>query len=181
MNNSELFLLSLINQNSRYGYEIAQFLEESNAGLWINISMPYVYKLLKSFEERGLVSTQVVASKNRPNRTMYQITAKGYEALLDNLKAGQFIEDKIYFSSDVALAISAITNIDFNLPQLIANQIERVKTELDQFDLQVMEDPEVAPDVKMAYLIIEHRIVFLKAELEWLKKVQETIDVRLSE
>jgi DNA-binding PadR family transcriptional regulator len=175
VNNSELFLLSLINQNPRYGYEIAQFLEESNAGLWINISMPYVYKLLKSFEERGLVSTQVVVSKNRPNRTMYQITAEGHAALLNNLKKGQFIEDKIYFSSDLALAISAITNIDFNLPHLIADQIERVKAELDQFDLQVMEEPEVAPDVKMAHLIIEHRVVFLKAELEWLKKVQETI------
>jgi DNA-binding PadR family transcriptional regulator len=175
MNNSELFLLGLINQSPRYGYEIAQFLEESNAGLWINISMPYVYKLLKSFEERGLVSTQVVASKNRPNRTMYQITRTGHEALLDNLKAGQFIQDKVYFSSDVALAISAITNIDFNLPQLITDHIIRVKEELDQFDLQVMEDKEVAADVKLAHLIIEHRLVFLKAELEWLTKVQETI------
>jgi DNA-binding PadR family transcriptional regulator len=177
MNNSELFLLSLINQSPRYGYEIAQFLEESNAGLWINISMPYVYKLLKSFEERGLVSAQVVASKNRPNRTMYQITAQGRNALLANLKEGQFIGDKIYFNSDVALAISAITNIDFNLPQLIADQIERVKTELAQFNLPVMEEPEVAPDVKMAHLIIEHRIIFLKAELEWLKKVQSAIAI----
>jgi DNA-binding PadR family transcriptional regulator len=177
VNNSELFLLGLVNQSPRYGYEIAQFLEETNAGLWINISMPYVYKLLKSFEERGWVSTQVVASKNRPNRTMYQITNAGREALLENLKMGQFIEDKIYFSADVALAISAITNIDFNLPRLITNQIERVKAELDQFDLQVMEDPEVTPDVKMAHLIIEHRIVFLKAELEWLEKVRDTIVV----
>lgn len=179
MNNSEIFLLSLINQSPRYGYEIAQFLEESNAGLWINISMPYVYKLLKSFEQSGLVSTQIVASKNRPNRTMYQITAQGRETLLDNLRTGQFIEDKVYFSSDVALAISAITNIDFNLPQLIASHINRVKEELDQFDLQVMEDQEVTADVKLAQLIIEHRIVFLKAELEWLKKVQKTVGIEL--
>lgn len=176
MNNSEVFLLCLINQSPRYGYEIARFLEETNAGLWINISMPYVYKLLKSFEERGLVSTEVVASKNRPNRTMYQITPRGREALLDSLRSGRFIEDKIYFNSDVALAISAITNIDFNLPQLIADQIQRVKKELDQFDLQVMDEPEATIEEKMAHLIIEHRIIFLKAELEWLEKVRKTIE-----
>ena len=175
MNNSEIFLLSLINQSPRYGYEIAQFLEETNAGLWINISMPYVYKLLKSFEERGLVSTRVMESKNRPNRTVYEITTQGRRALVENLQTGEFIDDKIYFSSDVALAISAITNIDFNLSQLINHQIQRVQAELKQFDILAMEDDEVAPDVKMAHLIIEHRIVFLRSELEWLQKVQETI------
>lgn len=175
MNNSEIFLLSLINQSPRYGYEISQFLEETNAGIWINISMPYVYRLLKSFEERGLVSTQIVESKNRPNRTIYQITTQGRKMLIDNLNAGEFITDKIYFSFDVALAISAITNIDFNLPQLIAAQIQRVKTELEQFDLQAMPALEVATDEKMAHLIIEHRIIFLRAELQWLQKVQTTI------
>jgi len=175
MNNSEIFLLSLINQSPRYGYEISQFLEETNAGLWINISMPYVYRLLKSFEERGLVSTQIAESKNRPNRTIYQITVQGSKVLIDNLNTGEFIDDKIYFSSDVALAISAITNIDFNLPQLIANQIQRVKAELEQFDLQTVSKPEVATEVKMAHLIIEHRIIFLQAELQWLQKVQTTV------
>ncbi len=175
MNNSEIFLLSLINQSPRYGYEIAQFLEESNAGLWINISMPYVYRLLKSLQERGLVSAKVVESKNRPNRTMYQITEKGRQTLLESLKAGEFIVDKIYFSSDVALAVAAITNIEFDLPQMIANQIQKVKKELGQFDLQAMEDEEITTDVKMAHLIIEHRIIFLQAELKWLKKVQETL------
>jgi DNA-binding PadR family transcriptional regulator len=175
MNNSEIFLLGLINQSPRYGYEIAQFLAESNAGLWINISMPYVYRLLKGFEEDGLVSATVVESKNRPNRTMYQITDKGRNTLIDNLKAGQFINDKIYFSSDVALAVAAITNIDFDLPRIIAAQIKKVKEELDLFDLKAMEGSELSADVKMAHLIIEHRLFFLRAELEWLGKVQDTM------
>ncbi len=175
MNNSEIFLLGLINQSPRYGYEIAQFLEESNASLWINISMPYVYRLLKGFEEEGLVFTTVVESKNRPNRTMYQITDKGHQALIDNLKAGQFINDKIYFSFDIALAVAAITHIDFNLPRLIDAQMKKVQEELDQFDLKAMEGSELTADIKMAHLIIEHRIIFLRGELEWLEKARDII------
>ena len=81
MNTGEIFLLSLINQSPRYGYEIAQFLEETNANLWINMSMPYVYRLLKNFEDRGGCLPDWWSRRNRPHQKVFAITPRGEKAL----------------------------------------------------------------------------------------------------
>jgi DNA-binding PadR family transcriptional regulator len=176
MNNSEIFLLSLINQSPRYGYEIAQFLEESNASLWLNISMPYVYRLLKHFSDEGWVASQVVESENnRPNKNVYEITEQGREVLFTALTTGQFTLDRIFFGMDVVLAVYTITGKNFLLDDLIQAQIHKNEAELKRFNLNTIQKGELSSDAAIAMLIIEHRIEFLKAELEWLKKVKTTI------
>lgn len=176
MNNSELFLLSLLNQAPRYGYEIAQFLEESNAGLWLNLSMPYVYRLLKSFEARGWVQSRLVESAhNRPNKNIYEITELGQAVLVKTLTTIDFNDDKIYFGTDVALAVYTITGQSFDLPALIRNRTRRVTEELNRFAAGDTQS-DLSVDELMARLIIEHRISFLRAELEWLQKVQAALD-----
>ncbi|MCL6589899.1 MAG: PadR family transcriptional regulator [Firmicutes bacterium] len=171
MNNSELLLLSLINQQPRYGYQIAQFLAETNAHLWVNVSMPYVYRLLKNFAARGWVTARTVEStNNRPNKTIYEITKKGQAALSEKLAELKFSSDKIYFGMDVAMAVYTITGGIFNLPALIQTQINHIETELAQYEHIQFEPIELTAEAAMARLIIEHRIFFLQSELEWLKK-----------
>ena len=175
MNNSEIFLLGLINQNPRYGYEIAQFLEESNASLWINISMPYVYRLLKNFEAEGWVIAKQVESLNRPNKNVYEITEKGRAALLIAINKNDFGSDRIYFGMDVALAVYTLIEQKFNLIPLIDEKIKKINEELGQFDLEGIQNAEITDDAVKAILIIEHRISFLESELGWLKKVRATL------
>jgi DNA-binding PadR family transcriptional regulator len=171
MNTSELLLLSLINQQPRYGYQIAQFLAETNAPLWVNVSMPYVYRLLKNFETRGWVAARIVEStNNRPNKTMYEITKKGQAALSDKLANWNVTSDKIYFGMDVAMAVYTITSGSFNLPALIQAQIDHIEKELAQYEHYQFDSIELTSEASMARLIIEHRIFFLQSELDWLKK-----------
>lgn len=173
MNNSEIFLLSLINQSPRYGYEISQFLEETNANLWINISMPYVYRLLNGFNDKGMVSCKSVPSENRPNKNVYQITPKGRLILSKAIKEKGFSNDRVFFGMDVALAVYAITNKSFNLRAIVAEQIKKTKEALDQFDLENTSDEVLTDEGSMAVLIIRHHLKFYESELEWLTKVQE--------
>jgi DNA-binding PadR family transcriptional regulator len=176
MNNSEIFLLGLINQSPRYGYEIARFLEESNASLWLNISMPYVYRLLKHFNEQGWVSSQVVESgNNRPNKNVYQITEQGREVLFTALTTGQFSLERVFFGMDVVLAVYTITGGNFQLADLVQTQIDKNEAELKRFNLNRPPKSELTSEAEIAMLIIEHRIEFLKSELEWLKKVKATV------
>jgi DNA-binding PadR family transcriptional regulator len=175
MNNSELFLLGLINQSPRYGYEIAQFLEESNASLWINISMPYVYRLLKNFETEGWVIAKQVESFNRPNKNVYEITANGRVALFEAIRKNDFGSDRIYFGMDVALAAYTLIVQKFNLVPLIDEKIKKTNEELGQFNLEGIRNAELTDDAVAAILIIEHRISFLQSELGWLKKARVTL------
>lgn len=173
MNNSEIFLLSLINQSPRYGYEIAQFLEESNAGLWLNISMPYVYRLLKHFSEQGWVVSQLMESDgHRPHKNVYQITEKGSSVLEHALSEGKFSLERTFFPIDVVLAVYAINGKNLNIQRLIEKQIERTKEELGQFHLDDVPKSELSVEASIAVMIIEHRIQFFKSELEWLYKVK---------
>lgn len=175
MNTTEAFLLSMISQSPRYGYEIAQFLEETNANLWINLSMPYVYRILKNFEDRGWVKAQMVESDNRPNKKVFQITKNGKKALAEELTKERFKIDKIYFNIDVALAVYTITDKSFDLKALIENQISEVEEELEQFDLD-MDKEKLSEDEILAMMIIQHRIGFFQSELEWLKKVKSVLN-----
>jgi DNA-binding PadR family transcriptional regulator len=176
MNTTEIFLLSMISQSPRYGYEIAQFLDETNSNLWINISMPYVYRLLKNFEDRGWVKAQMVESDNRPNKKVFQITKAGKKALDEELSKGRFKIDKIYFNIDVALAVYTITDKRFNLKALIDNQIDEIEKELEQFNMENMDKEKLTEDAILAMLIIQHRIGFFQSELEWLKKVRSVLN-----
>ena len=176
MNTTEVFLLSMIGQSPRYGYEIAQFLEETNANLWINLSMPYVYRLLKNFEDRGWVKAQMVESDNRPNKKVFQITKTGRKALVEELTKGRFKIDKVYFNVDVALAVYTITDKSFDLKTLIDNQIAAIEEELEQFNIENANQEKLSEDEILAMLIIQHRISFFQSELEWLKKVRSVLN-----
>ncbi len=178
MNNSELFLLGLINQNPKYGYEIAQFLEESNAGLWINISMPYVYRLLKNFEGQGWVQAKQVASHNRPQKNVYEITSKGRAALLAAITENDFTTDRIYFGMDLALAAHTLIAQKIDLQSLFSEKIKKIEEELGQFDLEKIQIAEKTDEALAAILIVEHRIGFLQSELLWLKKVKKVLQER---
>lgn len=176
MNTTEIFLLSLINQSPRYGYEIAQFLEDTNANLWINMSMPYVYRLLKKFEDLGWVSSRMVESANRPHKKVFAITPRGQKALAAELKKEKFGTDRIYFNMDVALAVYTITDRSFDLKALIDNEIKRIESELEQFNLDNPGDEQLSEEAVYAMLIIQHRIGFLHSELEWLKTVRSVLN-----
>ena len=178
MNVTEIFLLSLIGQNPRYGYEILQFLEETNAKFWINISMTYVYKLLKNFEQRGWVKAKMVKSGNRPSKKIFQITSAGKKALKEELSEERFKFEDIYFNIDVALAVYTITDQSFDLRNLIAKQINHVEEELGQFNVENAIAKKLTEDALFAMLIIQHRIGFLQSELNWLKKVQGVVENR---
>ena len=169
MNISEIFLLSLISQTPRYGYEIAHFLEETNASLWVNISMPYVYRLLKNFEDHEWVVVKAVEStNNRPNKYIYEITEAGRHALLENLTTDKFVNDKVFFDMDVALAVHTIIGKNFNLLDAVESRILKIEDEIDSFNVDSIEKPDLSEEAAMAMLIIEHRICFLHSELEWL-------------
>jgi len=178
MNTTEVFLLSLIGQSPRYGYEIAHFLEETNANLWINISMPYVYRILKNFEDRGWVKAQMIESDNRPNKKVFKITSVGKKALDAELTKDDFNIDKIYFKMDIALAVYTITDRSFDLKTLIENQIKLIEEELELFNLDKNE--KLSEDAIFAMMIIQHRIGFLQSELEWLKKVRGVLNKKIN-
>lgn len=72
----ELCVLSFINQEAQYGYQLAQ-----NIGKYINIADGTLYPLLRRLVKDGHVDTYFKESTGGPARKYYTLTASGEKHL----------------------------------------------------------------------------------------------------
>ena len=71
-----LAVLTLLQREEMYGYELVTGLEEESGGL-LEMGHSTVYPLLYSLEKRGFVTTRERAAPSGRRRKYYRLTAKG--------------------------------------------------------------------------------------------------------
>ncbi len=82
----ELCMLALLAREERYGYQIAQGLNESGD---LAVGEGTIYPLLSRLQREGLVSSQWRESPAGPPRTYYSLTSSGRQALASKAQAWQ--------------------------------------------------------------------------------------------
>jgi DNA-binding PadR family transcriptional regulator len=88
-------LLALIKTHKEVtGYELNGIIKDSNR-FFLNVTLAYIYPVLKKLHERGLVSYTNTPVSNRLDKKTYRITPTGEEVLNAWLKAP--IEADMYF------------------------------------------------------------------------------------
>jgi len=78
---AELLILSLLEQQSRHGYDICKLIEARSAGA-LRFHVTTLYPLLYRLEERGLVQGRWVEKPNQRRRRYYSLTAQGRKILV---------------------------------------------------------------------------------------------------
>ncbi|MHB8514503.1 MAG: PadR family transcriptional regulator [Dehalococcoidia bacterium] len=73
-------LLGILTYAPMTGYELKQFFDSSVQHFW-NAELSQIYPTLKGLEEQGFVDRHVEVQQNRPNRKVYEITARGRDEL----------------------------------------------------------------------------------------------------
>ncbi len=86
MNKSDLVVLGFLRHKSMYGYEIIQWLKKHHMDKWADVKMPSVYKAMQRLEKKGYISGEKVIEGNNPPRTVFSMTEKGREFLLEMLE-----------------------------------------------------------------------------------------------
>ncbi|HHE37532.1 MAG TPA: PadR family transcriptional regulator [Candidatus Cloacimonetes bacterium] len=86
MNKSDLVVLGFLRRKSMYGYEIIQWLKTHHMDEWADVKMPSVYKAMQRLEKKEYISGEKVTEGNNPPRTVFSITEKGKEFLLEMLE-----------------------------------------------------------------------------------------------
>jgi DNA-binding PadR family transcriptional regulator len=79
---TEVILLSLLESNAMYGYELAQQIEQDSEG-YLRFKEGTLYPALKKLEVSGLVESYWQESTEGPRRKYYSITGTGKRALCD--------------------------------------------------------------------------------------------------
>lgn len=71
----ELLILGIVRREPMHGYRLWELLAEVPTG--VRLTRSNAYRILDSLEKRGLVSMTVEREGNRPERRVYEISAKG--------------------------------------------------------------------------------------------------------
>jgi PadR family transcriptional regulator, regulatory protein PadR len=77
---AELFVLALLEDEPRHGYELAGLIEERSRGA-LTFNFASLYATLYKLEERGLVHGRWVERPGQRRRRYYRITATGKQVL----------------------------------------------------------------------------------------------------
>ena len=100
LSKSATLLLGLIDQHPLNAYELIKTLDYMNIKYWYNIGNSTVYATIKTLEKKEWISGKTVKDGNMPDKTVYTITKRGKEELLNTLRASfcQFDYDTNIFS-----------------------------------------------------------------------------------
>lgn len=86
----ELLVLSLLQKEDRYGYELVEEISK-----FIDISEGTIYPLLRRIKKEGFVDTYLKESSNGPPRKYYTITDGGRQAYTSQLDQWDSFSDNV--------------------------------------------------------------------------------------
>lgn len=80
-------LLGIIQEKPVNAYELTKLLSKLNVKSWYNIADSTVYATIKSAEKKEYIVGCIEKSGNMPDKTVYSITEKGSQELLDTIES----------------------------------------------------------------------------------------------
>jgi DNA-binding PadR family transcriptional regulator len=161
-------LLALLAKEPAHGYELKILLEQIFGEAYPSPNIGQIYVTLQRLERDGLVRSQDVVQRTRPNKRVYELTAAGREALatwVDRPSDGPRIRDDFFMK----LALSPLAGETDRLALInrqrrdYLNQIRSLST------LASGTEPGIGR------LLIEGAMLHLQADLDWLERCQEEL------
>jgi DNA-binding PadR family transcriptional regulator len=166
VSSTRLFILgTLAATGPLHGHQIRQQAQSDRTEIWTDIKVGSVYGALKRMASEGLlreVRTERVG--NRPERTVYEITAEGNRALAALRFAA--LRELDWHSDPFDLALAQSRDIaEEDLEQVVANRLAGLRVRL----ASLRHHSEVAdPYVNEAErLVLQHLVGRAEAEVRW--------------
>jgi PadR family transcriptional regulator PadR len=80
--NTEMLILSLVEDRPRHGYEIGKLIEARSGGR-LTFALPTLYPTLLRLENRGLIKGRWVEKAGERERCFYRLTPEGRRVLAE--------------------------------------------------------------------------------------------------
>ena len=171
MISQELILLGLLKESPKHGYEIKKKIKEI-LFLFAGVDLKSIYYPLRVLEKKGLVSRHTGKQGRRPQRFIYDLTAKGrarFNELLNesflNFKRPQFTLDlSLYFLNHIKPQV-AIRRLRARM------QILKRLTDNMEKTIASLTNKKSSPSSR----ILEHNLQMVQTELEFLDRLIKTL------
>lgn len=164
MDDRALLILGMLMAQSQHGYQINEFIEK-NLSRITDMKKPTAYATLDRLCDNGCVDVKLEQEGNRPTRKVYSITPRGVSRFFELLRANLSQSDKMNFSSDIGMMF-----ID-HLPSqesvtLLEERLHQLAEQIGQYEAAPRHGYGLGVD-----FAIEHDLVHLKADHDWLRSV----------
>ena len=164
-------VLALLADQPAHGYEIKRGLEERFGAVIAPLNAGQVYTTLQRLTRDELVADDAVAQSGRPDKRVYRLTDAGREALQEWLGAPsaptRLRDDffmKLTFARTMGIADPA---------ELIARQRAAYLRSLGELERVLARGGEDAT----TNLVVEGAALHLEADLRWLDRCEEVLDL----
>lgn len=169
----DLVLLSLLAERPMHGYQANLELERREIRDWAGISRPQVYYSLEKLARAGLVrSLETGEPAAGPERSTFETTAKGRDALADALEREEWTtqRERPPFQTWIALSWQARPGVFQKQIEQRRKFLEREREREKEVLRSILE--EVGHPYHEAVWMVSLVIEQFKLELRWLKKLK---------
>ena len=167
----EVLLLSSVARIPMSGYDMKLELRYKHVRLWAKVEHGHLYAALQRLEKRGDIRAAAASSGARGRRA-FKITPTGSRRLHEALLAFGSAPDETHFDVDLFLQGTFLLDRDAVLAVLAARRASLAAQQADAEELV----RRMATFVPLAgRLIMDHRIAFLRHELEFVDRAEGAI------
>ncbi len=167
----KLVILGLLMEANRHTYEIRQTMKERGMNNYMKLQDGSLYYAMDQLHKDGLVEAhEVVRDTNRPEKTIYQITAAGKLKFQELLVEQLHEEIKHYHPLYVALPFS-VHGDQAKIADILENKILAQKMLMNKMKNLYEEHISIVPRVVLQMLIGTYKRAF--SELKWLEQLQQ--------
>ena len=172
----EYALLGFLAQQPAHGYQLYHRLVDDLGQVW-HISLSQTYTILKRLESQGFITGEMQTQEKLPARQQFRLTGTGRQHLEKWLKASSG-------SSVRSIRVEFITRLYFasllgpDFPhQIVTLQIEAAQSGVERLERLLQDMPASQTFNRLS---LDLRIRQLRAVLDWLSEVQQTLNTNPS-
>ena len=169
-----LSVLELLDERAMHPYELASTMRERHHDEFIRLNFGTLYHTVEMLERTGMIaSVEREKEGRRPERTIYQLTQPGRELLVSVVSDILARPTREYVN--FAAGLMFMHHLDApQAAQLLTERVTALGATGEKLT-GIMGELHAAGVTRLALIELEHKIAMLKAERDWVRKLEREI------
>jgi DNA-binding PadR family transcriptional regulator len=169
-----LSVLELLDERAMHPYELASTMRERHHDEFIRLNFGTLYHTVEMLERTGMIaSVEREKEGRRPERTIYQLTEPGRELLVSVVSDILARPTREYVN--FAAGLMFMHHLDApQAAQLLTERVTALGATGEKLT-GIVGELHAAGVTRLALIELEHKIAMLKAERDWVRKLEREI------
>jgi DNA-binding PadR family transcriptional regulator len=169
-----LSVLELLDERAMHPYELASTMRERHHDEFVRLNFGTLYHTVEMLERTGMIaSVEREKEGRRPERTIYQLTEPGRELLVSVVS--DIVARPIREYVNFAAGLMFMHHLDApRAAQLLTERVTALGATAEKLT-NIMGELHASGVTRLALIELEHKIAMLKAERDWVRKLEREI------